>query len=638
MEPNGDEVGWIDAAQQGDHTAFAQLVDTYKQPVYNIAYRMLGNAAEAEDAAQEVFLRAYLKLASYDRTRKFSTWLLTITSNYCIDVLRRRRVSFVTLDDVEFALESREPDPEQQAVEHEQRDIVMRAIDALPPAYRLPAVLRFYHDLPYDEIEHITGLTEATVKTRLFRARRMLKEKLEHQGALPWSARRRPLIARMHILTDAERRQLDTHINACHACQDETLDPIGIGVARLALPQAMPSPDFTRTLLLRLTAEAPIAIATRERSTRRVYQRVGIGLAAILGALAVPGLITIQLVNRGAAGMTDGAFLAPALAAKAILITLGQYWLTFLVIAVVLALMALAPRLLEGFARPPIVARRSVFAAGALMIMLVLGNAVALRGDVGTLVRTVDVTDAIQGDVASVAGDINVRGEVDGDVVALGGHVVLHDGATVHGSVLSGAGVAIAPTGNVDQHVLSGPEQLPALGFVLGATTPNTTLDDRLMGIAGVMVTLVALVLATLVVIAWPQGLTDASTMLLLLPGRAVVVGTLAALGYLVVGVALMIAFAATVMGVLLVPMLILILHLPFIAGVAAVGQAFGQRLVGRITVGSALWGVAIQVILLLSIALLSPYASALVFFILGGIGLGGMILSHTAVGKQQYQ
>ena len=188
MEPLGDELEWIEAAQRGDQDAFARLVEAYKQPVYNLAHRMLGNAAEAEDAAQEVFLRAYLKLATYDRERRFSTWLLSIASNYCIDVLRRRRATMVTLEDAEYALPSSEPGPEQSAVEGEQRASIARAIDALPPAYRLPAVLRYYYDLPYEEIERITGLTEATVKTRLHRARRMIKDFLEKQGALPWSA------------------------------------------------------------------------------------------------------------------------------------------------------------------------------------------------------------------------------------------------------------------------------------------------------------------------------------------------------------------------------------------------------------------------------------------------------------------
>ena len=191
MEPQTDELRWIDAAIQGDHEAFARLVDAYKTPVFSIAYRMLRSTAEAEDAAQEIFLRAYTKLATYDRQRKFSTWLLSIASNYCIDVLRRRRATLVELDEVAFALPSEAPGPERSALNREQRDAVVRAINRLPDTYRLITVLRYYHDLSYEEIEQITGLTEATVKTRLFRARRQLEDLLEAEGALPWTAEAR---------------------------------------------------------------------------------------------------------------------------------------------------------------------------------------------------------------------------------------------------------------------------------------------------------------------------------------------------------------------------------------------------------------------------------------------------------------
>src|SRR4028118_485967 len=106
MEPQADEPRWIEAAVQGSHESFARLVDVYKAPVYNLAYRMLRSAPEAEDAAQEIFLRAYTRLATYDRQRKFSTWLLSIASNYCIDVLRRRRATLVDLDEVAFVVPS----------------------------------------------------------------------------------------------------------------------------------------------------------------------------------------------------------------------------------------------------------------------------------------------------------------------------------------------------------------------------------------------------------------------------------------------------------------------------------------------------------------------------------------------------
>jgi RNA polymerase sigma-70 factor (ECF subfamily) len=188
MESPEEELRWVESAIAGDQGAFAQLVDRYKAPVYSLAYRMLGNSGDAEDAAQEIFVRAYTKLATFDRGRRFSTWLLSIGSNYCIDVLRRRRATIVDLDDVAFAVPDQAPGPERSAVDQEQRRAIARAVQRLPETYRLVTVLRYYHDLSYEEIERTTGLSEATIKTRLFRARRQLEELLEQEGALPWTA------------------------------------------------------------------------------------------------------------------------------------------------------------------------------------------------------------------------------------------------------------------------------------------------------------------------------------------------------------------------------------------------------------------------------------------------------------------
>ena len=81
---NEEEV-WLEEARQGDKVAFGKLIEVYQTPVYNLAYRMLNNSGEAEEAAQEAFIRAYTRLKSYKPEHKFSTWLLSITSNYCID-------------------------------------------------------------------------------------------------------------------------------------------------------------------------------------------------------------------------------------------------------------------------------------------------------------------------------------------------------------------------------------------------------------------------------------------------------------------------------------------------------------------------------------------------------------------------
>ena len=95
-----EEQAWIQRAQAGDQEAFACLVEAYQIAVYNLAYRMLGNAVEAEDAAQETFIRVYTRLDTYDSERKFSSWLLAIASHYCIDRLRQRRLGLLSLDEL----------------------------------------------------------------------------------------------------------------------------------------------------------------------------------------------------------------------------------------------------------------------------------------------------------------------------------------------------------------------------------------------------------------------------------------------------------------------------------------------------------------------------------------------------------
>ena len=178
-----EERVWIGRALAGDQTAFAALVDRYQGAVYNLCYRMLGTPGEAEDAAQEVFLRAWTQLHTFQQDRRFSTWLLAIASHWCIDLLRRRRQTFVPLEGISLWATSNEPDPEDTALDHEQSDAVRRLLDTLPPKYRLVTVLRYFRDLSYLEIAAQTGLSESAVKTQLHRARKMLADQLKKKGA-----------------------------------------------------------------------------------------------------------------------------------------------------------------------------------------------------------------------------------------------------------------------------------------------------------------------------------------------------------------------------------------------------------------------------------------------------------------------
>jgi RNA polymerase sigma-70 factor (ECF subfamily) len=171
----------VQAALRGDQAAFADLVTRYQTAVYNMAYRMLGDPTEAEDAAQEVFVRAWNQLHTFQQDKRFSTWLLSIASHHCIDMLRRRKPSS-PLDDVALYVESDDPSPDELALQGEQRDIVKKLLNTLPEKYRSVTVLRYYNDLSYDEIARMTGLTESAVKTQLHRARRMLAEQLVASG------------------------------------------------------------------------------------------------------------------------------------------------------------------------------------------------------------------------------------------------------------------------------------------------------------------------------------------------------------------------------------------------------------------------------------------------------------------------
>jgi RNA polymerase sigma-70 factor (ECF subfamily) len=181
MDPAAEEQIWILQSLQGDQQAFASLVSRYQRQVYNLAYRMLGNAEDAEDAAQEVFLRAYTALPTFELGRKFSSWLLSIASNHCIDVLRRRRYAWMSLDDITFRLVSPIEEPAGAVLRQEQAGQMQQLLQRLPEKYRLVVVLRYWYDLPYEEIAATTGLSLNTVKTRLHRARLMLAKALQEE-------------------------------------------------------------------------------------------------------------------------------------------------------------------------------------------------------------------------------------------------------------------------------------------------------------------------------------------------------------------------------------------------------------------------------------------------------------------------
>ena len=174
---NPDEAQWVAKAKRGDRVAFAKIVEAYQGPIYNLCYRMLGDRTEAEDAAQEAFIKVFLKLDSYDESRKFSSWLFSIASHYCIDRLRKRRVQLVSWDELppwRWSPSDGKPQPEEAMVQVETSQEIRDLIEALPPEYRAAVVLKYWHEMPYEEIAKTLDTTVSAIKSRLFRARKMM--------------------------------------------------------------------------------------------------------------------------------------------------------------------------------------------------------------------------------------------------------------------------------------------------------------------------------------------------------------------------------------------------------------------------------------------------------------------------------
>lgn len=174
------EAQWIAEAKTGDKDAFAKLVEKYQRPVYSVCYRMLGTPTAAEDAAQEAFIRAYQALDRYDSNRSFATWILSIASNYSIDQLRKKKVIVLSMDNEKYgwmAPPDPGPSPEKAALDKEKNALVQAILSDLPETDRAAVILQFWHDYSYDEIAETLGLSSSAVKSRLFRARRVMAEK-----------------------------------------------------------------------------------------------------------------------------------------------------------------------------------------------------------------------------------------------------------------------------------------------------------------------------------------------------------------------------------------------------------------------------------------------------------------------------
>lgn len=177
----------IKKVKKGDHQAFAELVDRYKNSVYTICLRMVGSREEAEDLSQEAFIRAYNHISQFDSDRNFSTWIFRIATNLSIDSLRRKKPS-VSLDAeipgteglaLNTILPGGETPPDEQIVRDETEKWIQHEIGELPEKYRSAVILKYIEDLSLKEISEIMNIPVGTVKTRVHRGRELLRKNMK---------------------------------------------------------------------------------------------------------------------------------------------------------------------------------------------------------------------------------------------------------------------------------------------------------------------------------------------------------------------------------------------------------------------------------------------------------------------------
>jgi RNA polymerase sigma-70 factor (ECF subfamily) len=184
MNDHEDDRAAVRRARDGDDSAYAELLARHRDRVFSFLLRLLGSAQDAEDVAQEAFVKAFSRLDSYDSARPFLSWLFGIAHHAALDHLRARRPAALSLDDPDGAPDPADPGPDAEAAAGAALDaeLIERLLSALPPLYREPLVLRHKEEMDIPEIARVLSLPEGTVKVRLFRGRDMLKRKLEACG------------------------------------------------------------------------------------------------------------------------------------------------------------------------------------------------------------------------------------------------------------------------------------------------------------------------------------------------------------------------------------------------------------------------------------------------------------------------
>lgn len=181
----------VQQAVQGSEQAYASLMERYERPLYHTMFRMVRNTEDATDLTIEAFGKAFCNLMTYVPRHAFSTWLFRIAINNCIDHIRRKRLTVLSLDesaeaesDHDFAngLKDWRCNPEEQIIREQRLELMRRILLQLQPKYRILIEMRYFEELTYDEIAAELNIPLGTVKAKLYRAKELLYELLQKPG------------------------------------------------------------------------------------------------------------------------------------------------------------------------------------------------------------------------------------------------------------------------------------------------------------------------------------------------------------------------------------------------------------------------------------------------------------------------
>jgi RNA polymerase sigma-70 factor (ECF subfamily) len=168
---------YIESVKKGNIQAFSFLVEKYQRMIYTLALKLMKKPEDAEELAQDTFVKAYQKIDSYEGKSKFSTWLYTIAYNSCISELRKRRIEFKSLDDRQVTAEDEQKmnDYYRETKKEDQEKYLNMALEKLPEDDQVLVTLYYYENQSMDEISSITGLTVSNIKVKIHRARKRMQ-------------------------------------------------------------------------------------------------------------------------------------------------------------------------------------------------------------------------------------------------------------------------------------------------------------------------------------------------------------------------------------------------------------------------------------------------------------------------------